>query len=227
VTGPVVIHVDAAEVLGWFASLSRQAPFALATGINDTLKLAQQRERAHLRESMTIRRPVFIDRSIKVSPFATKATLTGVIQIDPARDVLSKFEGGGEKRPLRGASLAVPVAVKRNKSDVIIASMRVRALQLRPYRTNAGVVRLRGLKRTFTVKRAGGGLILQRVGRRAQGGTLDVEIAGGSIRVLYAFKKSVPIPANLAFTSTVERAVANDWDRLILAAMDRATATAR
>lgn len=209
----LTLNVDAREVLGFFDGLSKQAPFAVSLGINNVMKLGQQREIAHIRGAFTLRRPQFIERTIKILQFANKRTLTGVIGIDPTRDVLAKFEDQGIKRPTSGSALAVPIQVKRGKTDIVVKRMRVRALELRPVRSKTGKVTLKGKYGTFTVKTPQGGAILQRTGK-------------GQVKVLYAFKRSVPLPKNLEFTQQIVSAV-DEWPRIMGEAWDHAVRTAK
>lgn len=223
----IAIKVDAKDAIRFLTDLEqRQVPYAISTAINDTLKLGQRFEREHIRAHFTLRRPEFIERTVKISQFASKRNPVGVIEIDPTRDVLAKFEAGGRKQARGGGALAVPIAVRRTKTDLIVKNMRIRELQLRAHRTNKGVVQLKGQRRTFTVKGRGVGAILQRVGRKPKGSSLSAEIAGGSLRVIYAFKRSVPIPANLEFTKSILLAV-EEWPKLMDAAMAKAIATAK
>lgn len=211
--GDFSIKVDAKDVLGFFDSLSKQAPFATSLAINNVMKLGQQREQAHLGEAFTLRRQQFIERTVKILQFANKRTLTGVIGIDPTRDVLAKFEDQGVKRPTSGSALAVPISVKRGKTDIVVKNMRVRALELRPVRSKSGEVTLKGKYGTFTVKTPTGGAILQRTGK-------------GQVKVLYAFKRSVPLPKNLEFTQHILSAV-DEWPSIMGDAWDQAERTAK
>lgn len=220
------IQVDAKPVLGQFDILSKQAPFAISLGVNNLMKHGQAIVQGNLSREFTLRRKPFIERTVKVREWAKKTSLVAEIGIDPERDVLAKFEEGGRKRP-QGSALAVPIAVRRGKTGIVIKSMRVRELQLRAHRTSKGQVQLKGLKRTFAVKGPSGGAILQRVGRRPRGGaSLAEEIARGTVRVAYAFKRSVPIPANLRFVETFMKDATN-WSTFMEAAWERAQATAR
>ena len=222
----LTIRVDARSALGFLNSLSRQAPFAISKAVNDLMVHGQRRVQAGLSEHFTLRRRTWVERTVKVQRWANKRSLVATVGIDPTRDVLAKFEAGGRKTP-RGNFLTVPVAVRRNKSDIIIKSMRVRELQLRAHRTASGKVQLKGKHRTFALKGATGGVILQRVGRRRKGtATLAQEIAAGKLRVLYAFKRSVPLPASLHFYATFADD-AKEWRRFMEAAWEHAMATAR
>lgn len=222
----LTIRVDARSALGYFNSLSRQVPFAASKAVNNLAVLGQRRVQAGLGERFTLRRRTFVERTVKMLRWANKRMLVATVAIDPRRDFLAKFEAGGVKKP-QGNFLTVPVAVRRNKSDIIVKSMRVRELQLRAQRTSSGAVQLKGKHRTFALKGTTGGMILQRVGRRSRGAaTLAQEIAAGRVRVLYAFKRSVPIPASLRFQSTFADS-AKEWPRVFEAAWEQALATAR
>lgn len=222
----LTIRVDARSALGFLNSLSRQAPFAISKAVNDLMVHGQRRVQAGLSEHFTLRRRTWVERTVKVQRWANKRSLVATVGIDPTRDVLAKFEAGGVKRPA-GKALAVPVEVRRGKTGIVVKSLRVRELQLRAHRTASGAVQLKGLKRTFAVKGPTGGAILQRVGRRRKGTTtLAQEIAAGKVRVLYAFKRSVPIPASLHFYQTFQDD-AKEWPRFMAAAWDAALRTAR
>lgn len=220
------IKVDASEVLGMLNSLHKQAPFAISRALNNLAVSGQHEVQARLGTAFTLRRRVFVERTVKMLQFANKRALVAVVGIDPERDFLAKFEEGGQKRSLTGRSLAVPIAARRGKTGIVVKSMRVRELQLRAQHTKSGAVQLKGLHRTFAVKGPTGGAILQRVGRKAKGRTLSEEIAAGSVRVAYAFKRSVPIPASLQFYATFQRA-AEKWPQFMEAAWAQALATAR
>jgi hypothetical protein len=221
----VTVRVDASKAVSLLDKLTKQFPYAVSRAINETMKKGQRQIQMGLHRAFTLRRETFMLRTIKIAQFAKKDALIGVIGVDPARDFLAKFEEGGRKYP-KGSALTVPVNVRRTKSDIVVKSMRVRSLGLTAHRTAAGAVQLKGLHRTFAVKGPTGGAILQRVGRKPKGGTLSEEIAGGSVRILYAFKRSVPIPANLKFMESMNDALAL-WQETFAKEFDNALRTAR
>ena len=225
----VIMRIDARETLSFLQAMNRQAPFAISLAINNSVKGAQEAEREHIRGAFILRRQQFIERTVKIPLFATKQHPTAILEIDPSRDLLSKFEAGGPKRPHGGQHLAVPIAVRRNKSDIVIKNMRVRSLGLTAYRTKSGAVQLKGKFRTFAIKLGHGtGAILQRVGRHGRGGSnLSADLAAGSIKVLYAFVRSVPLPAKLDFLPIVTSYIKGNWARHMGEAWNRAIATAR
>ncbi|HMU61582.1 MAG TPA: hypothetical protein PKA66_07360 [Gemmatimonadales bacterium] len=222
----LTIRVDVKDALGFFDRLHQQAPYAVSKGLNDLMLHGERQVQAQLPEHFTLRRKTFVERTVKVRQWASKRNLAASIGIDPSRNFLGKFEAGGTKTP-RGNFLTVPIAVRRTKSDIVVKSMRVRELQLRAHRTASGKVQLRGKQRTFAIKGPTGGAILQRFGRRPKGtATLSEEIRRGTVRVAYAFTRSVPIPASLHFAETFRRD-AKHWPEIMAAAWEYALATAR
>ncbi len=207
------IDFDARETNRFLGSLARQVPFALKVAINETLKDMQKAQRAHQRRVFTVRRPSFVDQSVKIKPFASKQTLTGTMSIDPPgghkrADILTKFERGGIKRPRR-RHLVLPVKARRTRAGIVSTRNRPKALKLR--RRGRSV---RGERRTFVVRDVG---IFQRVnrGRRSR------------VRLLFAFLRQVPIDRRLDFVANAERTVARRFDRHFDRAFDRAVRTAR
>lgn len=175
----------------------RQIPFAISMALNRTAEDGQAAVRERLGGEFTLRRKDYIDRTIKIEnrDRATKTKPFVIVGVDPTRNVLAKFELGGAKTPVSGRALAVPIDARRNKSDIVTKSQRIRSLNLRKVGSKAGGIRIQGDKGTFVA----GGAVLQRVGSR------------GKIRVLYAFKDSVPLRPVLRFEDTVTRTVEKRW----------------
>lgn len=241
----VQIEVDPKQAIGWLGRLSDQMPFATSKAINACAIAGQTAERAHIHQAFIVRRGPFIDRTVKIKPFANKHRLEAKIAIDPARDVLAKFEAGGTKYPRSGATVAIPTAVVRpDIRKVVPKSKRIKSLHFHAVRTKHGAVQIKGDKRTFIVKgrnHKGNAVayVLQRFGRTSKrtvrGRRLD-ELGGGSqgpggrdphVRVLYSFRRSVPIPADLQFHRTIQRVVETRWDREMRQAFEAAVRSAR
>ena len=66
-----------------------------------------------MRKRFTIRR-AYVLQGVKFSKFSTKRDLEAIVEIDPTREFLFKFEEGGTVRP-RGTRLAVPDEVRRGR----------------------------------------------------------------------------------------------------------------
>ena len=129
--------------------IGKQLPFGIMLAINDTLKDAQKLQRTYQRGIFTVRRPLFVDRAVKIKPFATKRTLEGRMSIDPPggrsrRDILTKFESGGRKQSRRGRHVAIPIGARRTKAGIVQRGQRPKALGL--VRRGRGA---RGKRRTF------------------------------------------------------------------------------
>ena len=208
------VEFDSRDTERWLGKMAKQTSFALSVAINDTLKDAQKVQRAHQRRVFTVRRPQFVDRSVKIKRFATKRTLTGTMSIDPPggqkrADIITKFERGGQKRPRDGRHLAIPIDAKRTKAGVVSRRNRPKGFNFKRVGRS-----IRGDRRTFIIPGVG---IFQRVGRRKN----------SRIRLLYAFKTQVPIDRRLDFIQNAERVVRQMFDRNFDRAFDRAMATAR
>lgn len=178
------------EVAALLDELPRNALFGASIGLNRTMDEAQAEIRQSLPGHFTLRRKTFVERTIYRKPgedFATKDRLLGRVRIHDDRDFLAKFEQGGTKTPTRGRrALAVPVDVKRTKTEVISKANQVRALLA------SGKAFVRG-KYVFQV---------QGRGRNKR------------LTMAYVFKSSTPLPADLHFEDTgrgviVRRAVPN------------------
>lgn len=198
----IKVNVDIKAVSKALGDLKNQIPFAISTAVNDVAKKAQTDIRSHIHEKFIVRRPAWIDRSVKIAPFANKQTLSATISIDPAggNDVLSKFEEGGTKTSQRGGLVAIPGReVFPDKSKVIPKGKRPRNLK------------------AFVLKtKSGGEALMTYVGR---GKNRIVKLA-------YALVKSVPIPKKLDFVKTATATVNREWEASINRAVQKAIDTA-
>lgn len=196
-----------------------QIPFATSRAINKTALDIQATMRTHMHSVFTVRRPSYVDKAVKIKPFATKGSPTAVIAIDPPGerdDILAKFEQGGEKRPLSGERLAVPVEARRGKAGVVTAADRIKALNFKPHGRSGNV--FVGDRRTIMIKKQGGrGVILQRIGRGKN----------ARVKVLYSFRPKVRIKPVLQFEQTALRVVTKKFAGNFELAWQEAIATAR
>lgn len=196
--------------------IARQLPFATSRAVNDIALEAREAMRNRAAGAFIIRRPWVVAKgAFPVTLSKRKDEVKrATIRLDPKRDFLGKFEEGGQKRSLTGAKLAVPITARPNPRAIVPKRLSVRALNLRAHRTASGKVQLKGEQRTFVVKTATNSLILQRRGR-------------DNVRVLYAFKRSVPIRPTLHFYDTIDAYVRANWDRVAGEALRYAIATAK
>lgn len=170
-----------------------QLPFATSQALNDAALAGQKAQREHQRQVFTVRRPSFVDRAVKIKPFAKKRSLEARVLVDPPggqrrADVLTQHESDPRKQPVEGSSVAVPTAaVKRTATGVIRAADRPRALRERGGRG-------RGRAKS-------GGTFLRRdaTGR----GTIFERTKDGGLRALYQLVPSVDLDQRLKFVQTV------------------------
>ena len=166
--------------------VAKQTPFALANAINRTLEEGQVAMRAQLPREFTIRRPDFINRLVKIenADRARKDRLVGRMGIQGNRaDILTKFETGGVKLPIRGKSLALPIDAKRNKYDIVPTGKRPGKLLGKAKQNRVFILQAKNGER----------LLMQRYGRKGS----------SQLRVLFDFKPEVMLKAQLNFYRTV------------------------
>jgi len=199
----VTITTNVPEVAAAMRGLfSRQVPFALKNAINASAVTAQAEQRKRQRAIFTVRRPAFVDRAVKIRPFATKSKPMATIRIEPPggakrADILGKFETERIKRPT-GERLAVPVEARRSKAGIVQRGQRPRALNLQEFARAPGKVILRGEKRTFAVLKPGGrGGIYQSVGKGKR----------RQVRTLFRFTPQAEITPDLRFVDTIVRSL--------------------
>jgi hypothetical protein len=199
------ITVDDKVVRDALKESQKQAPFALSLAVNNVTKDAQVDLKAGVQSRFILRRPDFVLReAAKITKFSTKADPHAIIQVSDKADFLAKFEDGGTKSPRDGRAIAIPLNVRRSKTDIIPKSQRPPALYASKS-AQAG--------RVFSKS----GLLLQRVGRGAR----------AAIRVLYVWKSSVKVDARLQFKKTANNAVDKQWTKRALEAVDKALASMR
>lgn len=130
----VSITVDSKALEKSLDDLGRsQLPFSTAKAINRILITSQKEQLAAMSTAFVLRRPAYAKRSIKISQFAKKNVLTGIIgvaNIGAQTSVFEKFEAGGNATGKNGGRKAVPsVYVRPNKGKVIPAGKRPRNLK--------------------------------------------------------------------------------------------------
>ena len=204
---------------------SDQIPFSLSTGINNTAKDVQTRQRAHQRSIFEVRRPSFVDRAVKIKPFAKKRSLAARIMVDPpggqARaDVIGKFERNREKRPFSGSRLAIPSDnVPRTAGGIIKKRWRPRNFKLRPHGRGSRVLPGKG-----HAVMVGDPKIVAFFKPSGRGGIFERD--GPDLVHLYTFVARVPIRPNLQFVANARRVAGQVWEVNFTRAFKRAVNTA-
>jgi hypothetical protein len=216
------IETNAVELSRFMRELFRdQRPEAARRGVRYTALDFQKAQREHQRSVFVVRRPLFVDRAIKITTFPTKAEPVAIIKVDPpggqARaDVLTAHEIGGTKEPGPGhRAKAVPQAAQPSPTQIVPKRLRPKQLGFTRVDKGGGEFQVfRGRLRTFMIRRPdGSGVILQRIGRgRSDVRTLFILEPGG-----------VEIDARLQFhenaVETVDRVAAANmakaWDEVL------------
>lgn len=171
------------EALAGLANMPKQVRFAASVGMERTMNEAQDAIRGSLASKFTLRRELFVKNTIyrkRPDDWSTRDKLEARVRVNDQRNILEKFEAGGTKTPTGGRqALAIPVAVKRNKSDIVTKANSVKALlaNKKAYIRDGKVWLLQGRGKIKT-------------------------------RVLaYVFRKSVPIKKTLGFVDTGKRVI--------------------
>ena len=155
-----------------------------------------------------------------------RASLEAIVEIDPTREFLFKFEEGGTVRP-RGTRLAVPDEVRRGKTGVVSRVMRPRRLEFERWGSGPRAEVHRGKKRTFMIRRADGtGAIFQRLGRRGRK-RIPGQRRPGKLRMLFSFTPQAHIEPSLEFELTAQTVFTSTFASNFEASFDRAVRTAR
>ncbi|HEX6940904.1 MAG TPA: hypothetical protein VF158_15915 [Longimicrobiales bacterium] len=233
----ITLDTNATAVEGWVRAIFHdQLPFATSRAINATAFDARDAIRAGVRDRFTIRRRWVVNGiQIPKGGRATKQKLEAVVELERRRAFLAKFEEGGTKRGTPTMPIAIPTEhIRPTPEKIPPLALYPKNLRLQERRdvsgmlaarttlTGRGVVQLKGKRRTFVIDpqhhRADPELwgVWQRFGPRRH-----------QIRLIWAYRRSIPIPATLSFVETGERTVRERWDHNFTRAFDRAIRTAR
>lgn len=200
----ITARFDADSLTKALGQFEDQAPFILQTAINNTLKDVQEANISRINDRFTVRRQRFVKNSVKISKFAKKNDLTGIIEIadiggKKTKDIFGKFETGGVK-PATGR-VAVPTDYIQPSKGRVITQAR----------------RPRNLKNSFIQNINGKDMVMQRKGRGKK----------ETINVAYVLKDSVRVDARLGFVDTGMKTIDRVGSTHLEAAINRALKTAR
>jgi hypothetical protein len=221
------VEIRGDDIAKHLLAVSSQLDYATSVAINNTLNDIQKDERAHIHQTFTLRRPDFIDRSVYIGPQdrARKDRLVGIVRINPKQDVLAKFEDGGRKSPQASASVAVPIV---RAGDPLHIFTRGDPLSVRR------LMQTIETKRQYRRRRGGSRLSLQEITtesvylvKSARGTFIIAREGPGQTRVLWAFKRSVPIEPSLRFKEIALETALRVWPTRAAEAIAHAIETAR
>lgn len=227
----ITVDVQAAEALRVLHNADRRIGYAIVNALNATAKEIQAAERENVRRRMNVRKPEFIAREVaKLDRFGIARVSTGRYQVEiyvgqKPRLLLSKLEEGGERTGFVGRNVAIPLTggARRTKRSGIDPALTFSAMKLREYRGGKKLTRkARGRHvREFTpfaeYGRLGGHVLspdTHAKGSYWKGAAHTYLIPGvgvaqrvgpGKTRLIWSFRHSVRLPAQLHFIETAKR----------------------
>jgi len=222
----VTISIDAAKPIALLKNGGKRMAFAVVNALNNTAKEIQRGERARVQSQFTLRKRDFVLREAAViraaaggSGFASVSQRRFEARISVGqkpRLLLSGFEAGDLRRPVKGKNVAVPItggparpsfgsSVPKPFTFAGLSLRRVtpRGQQKRKRRTqitlaahisSRGTVQWKGAHRTFLLtqtRKAPKGGVFQRVGPGRD-----------DIRTVYSFKPPSRLDRRLRFIQT-------------------------
>jgi hypothetical protein len=191
------------ELEATFITRRDQLPFATALALTRTAQAAQERVRNELPSHFTIRNS-WVSKGILIERAEKKTLEATIFSRD---DFMILQEKGGTKLP-RGRSLSVPIEAG-NKRGIVRTDQRPKALESKPDVFRATIGGLDGLW-----QRRRGAQSKRRRGER-------------SLKLLFAFKPSVPVKARFGFLDSVREVFRLAFPDQFRQAFARAIATAR
>lgn len=231
-----------------------QLPFAISLAVNRTALAAQHGIRAGVAQRFILRRPQFVLQTVRIEKydFANKRRPTAFrIKIDEreSRDFLAKFETGGKKESL-DPTIPIPIPsthLRATRAELVPRRMYPRALRLfeargavggfftqggrrhllfgtlarGEHRTGRGVLQIKGKRRTFILDPQ------ENFGVKTWGVYQRTGSGKGDVRLLWTFKRRIPIPSLLRFEATARDVVERRFQLEFAGAYARAIATAR
>jgi len=190
--------------------LQKKIAYAAAQALNDTALDIQLAERANLDRKFTVRKAGFFYRLVKVA-FASvkKDKAFAEIYIDTTKKnvLLSTFEKGGVKQPIKGKNVAVPITgspARPSFRSPVTRALTFAQLRLRMHRTKTNKRQWKGQKRTFLIPNLG---VFQRTGTKAGSGKFS------TTKLLYRLKPAPLLKATLEFIKVARREFAERWEK--------------
>lgn len=232
------LDTNASEVERWIQWVFRdQLPFATSRAINATAYDARDAIRKGIQERFTIRRKwVVTGIQIPRGGRATKRKLEAVVELDRRRAFLGKFEEGGTKRGTPDMPIAIPTEhIRPVPTKVPPLALYPKNLRLQERRdisggfmaartkfSRRGVPQWKGKRRTFVIDP-----VHHRADRELWGVWQRFGPKRHQIRLIWAYRREIPIPNTLQFEATGKRTVDQRWDINFTRAFDQAIRTAR
>lgn len=211
--------------------------YSTAQALRQTALEAQSRIRAQLRQRFQIRKPEFMDRTIKIFawPSVNQQRIYAEIGVDNSKRglLLPIFETGGTKTPVMGKNVGVPItgsAARPSFGSPVSPAFTFRALNFhRGSPTQEGRKILAARRAKGIRKRRLGGqyyiwlgnnrtFILTSTKRAPNGGVFQrVGPGRDDIRLIYSFKPNVRLKKALDFVETSRATYEEIFGRTLVA----------
>lgn len=179
----ISVDIDTEEVVKLTAAVLRQLPYAANNAITRTAKEAVDAGRQEIAADLTLRKNFILNR-IKILQYSKVSNLTAIVGLDTkvqgAPLILGFLEEGGEKQPLYGSDLAIPLTgepARPTFAQSVLTKFRYKNLRFNANR--------KGRLKTFIVPNVG---IFQRI---AAGNSPDATV------LVYSFKPSAKLPKHI------------------------------
>jgi hypothetical protein len=204
------------EAIKGLAALPKQVRFAASVGANRTMNDAQKAIQDSLASRFTLRRESFIRGTIYRKPgvdWATADNLQAGVRVNDQRNLLAKFEEGGNKTPRDGKALGVPIlgGARATKGALVPDKYKLKTLFFNQRGRVAQALTLGGTK-----KRGARKALLKASAAQNIAVIRDkvFEIVGTKrspkLKLLWVFKSSVRIAPKLGFIATGKAVIDKD-----------------
>lgn len=186
------VEIDTDQVVKLVSNVLRQLPYATNSAITRTAKEAVDAGRKEVAADLQLRKKFVLNR-IRILQYSKVGNLTAVIGVDTkvqgAPLILGFLEEGGEKEPLHGPDIAIPLtgeAPRPSFPDPVTTSLRY---------TNLRFNNRKGRKKTFLIPNVG---IFQRV---AAGDSPESTV------LIYSFKPSAKLPQHIHLRNAMVKVI--------------------
>lgn len=189
----ISVDIDTEEVVKLTAAVLRQLPYAANNAITRTAKEAVDAGRQEIAADLTLRKNFILNR-IRILQYSKVSNLTAIVGLDTkvqgAPLILGFLEEGGEKQPLYGSDLAIPITgepARPTFAQSVLTKFRYKNLRFNANR--------KGRLKTFIVPNVG---IFQRI---AAGNSPDATV------LVYSFKPSAKLPKHIKLREAMLRVI--------------------
>jgi hypothetical protein len=220
----------------------RQVPFAKMKAANEIADMIQKTQRAEMKEHFTIRRPRFVDLSVKRKgeDFATKSRPHANVRIETPGgtnkgQLWTQHEEGMTRKP-DGNSFTIPMGRLRGKVISRTSPNKPVNLKFQPVGTGGNV--FIGQRDTILIRTADGGGIYRRTGKRVADARERIRAPTGrfmpgfekprtKLSPLFGLVREAPLKPRLGFERTSRVVFRANWRPVFDRWLQHAIATAK